>query len=207
MVVISTNIAETVNGHRSKEITLFAEREIDGPEIEIVRASGEFIVMNVGFDVFNGGGVVAEVGIRLNMVINFGALFDFNASQFIVEADGEIVRGDMPLGSIQIVAGNGPLTLAPAQSARLFLVVSVPTDVMWDRQGSVLGFQWWRLSMQVRDNIRDVEVDGDSNITVKSWFKLVPAAGAASASNPGYDVAQVLSPGNGGGGGAYRRVP
>ena len=125
--------------------------------------------------VTNRGLSAARAGILVRMGIDH---FAGDASQFVIDMNGVLIPGDMLPGSVTILSANYPLSIAPGETASLQLFVDASSQEMFNRQGTVAGFNWWINQIEVRDVDADALVGVgvlpayDPKYEVRDWFKL-----------------------------------
>ena len=148
---------------------------ITGPQLSFVREVGRDLALTLTWSLANSGQSPGMAGLRLNLQLDS---FFGDVSQFILEADGVTVSG--ALAPVAFVQTTFPVLIEPGSSRSLTMDVLIPTDVLFDRQGSVTGFNWWVGELTAWDLDKDELAQGDSRFEIRDWFKIEPSVLAPS---------------------------
>lgn len=169
----------------------------EGPRLEIPEVDLNFIIMTFSLDLRNIGELPEIARMEVGM---FADVLQFPIppiKQFAIRPDGTVDRGDVREGAIQVDFTNSPLVVAPGATSTLTMTISVPTREIVARQESVellFGkFQWWVAKYKASYTNGD-EIGGENDIDLKDWFIITSKISSVAASNPGYEVAQVVTP-------------
>lgn len=163
---------------------------ITGPQLSFVREIGRDLALTLTWSLANSGGSPGNAGLRMNLQVDgfFG-----DTSQFILEADGVTVSG--ALAGVAFVQTTFPVLIQPGTSRSLTMDILIPTDALFDRQGSVQGFNWWIGELTARDLDKDELAQGDSRFEIRDWFRIEPSVTVPSVltvvGNPGFTTVRV----------------
>lgn len=145
---------------------------VTGPGTSFVSTVGRDVQIDFVWTIRNTGESPGRAALRINMQMD-GFFGDF--SQVIMETDGTLVGALAP--DTTIFSSNSPGTVQPGSTRQLAVALRIPSDVLFDQQGTIAGFNWWIGEVTAWDFDKNELAGGDSRFEVRDWFRIeAPAA-------------------------------